>query len=113
MRCQSHLSEQRVHPVDGQHEVGGGALQPPVPAAVQPDVSAHAADAAQAADAAAAAADGGLGLCERPRVYGRGERLGDAVLDVVDAPGAVRGQHGQQAQDQVLDVSEITMESDY
>ena len=53
-----YLSEQRVDPVDGQHEVGGRALQPPVPAAVaEPaDVAAHAADAAVAAPAV----DGGL-----------------------------------------------------
>ena len=47
-----------MHPVDGEDEVRGCALQAPVPAAVaQPaDVSAHAAD-----PAAVAAVDGGLG----------------------------------------------------
>ena len=53
-----------MDPVDGEDEVGGGALQPPVPPAVhaQParDVTAHAADPVPEV-AAVAAADGGLG----------------------------------------------------
>ena len=74
----TYLFEEGVDPVDGEDEVGGGALQPPVPPAVhaQParDVPAHAADPVPEV-AAVAAADGGLG-CNSIDILSFGHKAG-------------------------------------